>query len=221
VQKQKRVGKVLGASYEGYEQVVVELLMDIEAKHQQRQAGHPGDLRPSNSGRKGCKELKGLVSSINYEARISREAKGKGKAQGGGCCGVSMNLKILSSNVWGLNDREKRLRIRYMLKEWNADVTCFQKTKMELIMAQVVRSLWRCQFVDWLFLGSSGASGGIILMWDKRVMEKFEDAIGYFSVSCKFKNVEDQKLWMFTGVYRPNDAPDRRLMWDELAGIRS
>ena len=186
MQKQKRVGKVLGASYGGYEQVVTELLMDIEAKHQQRQAGHPGDLRPSSSRRKGCKELKGLVSSINYEARISREAKGKGKAQGGGCCGVSMNLKILSSNVRGLNDWERRLRIKYMLKEWNADVICFQKTKMELITAQVVRSLWRCQFVDWLFLGSSGASSEIILMWDKRVVEKLEDAIGYFSVSCKF-----------------------------------
>jgi hypothetical protein len=28
-------------------------------------------------------------------------------------------------------------------------------------------------------------------------------------------------VWMFTGVYGPNVNRDRRLMWDELAGIRS
>jgi exonuclease III len=102
---------------------------------------------------------------------------------------------------------KKAYRIRSLLKGWNADVICLQETKMELITVQVVRSLWRCPYVDWLFLGSSGASGGILLLWDKRVVEKLEDAIGYFSVSCKFKNVEDQKVWMFTGVYGPNDAP--------------
>ena len=72
-----------------------------------------------------------------------------------------------------------------------------------------------------MFLGSVGASGGILLMWDKRVVEKVEDAVGQFSVSCKFKNVADQKEWMFIGVYGPNNDGDRRLMWDELAGIHS
>ncbi len=38
---------------------------------------------PSSSRRKGCRELKGLVSSINYDAKNSREAKGKAKVQGG------------------------------------------------------------------------------------------------------------------------------------------
>jgi exonuclease III len=132
-----------------------------------------------------------------------------------------MNTKILTWNVRGLHDRDKRLRIKNLLKEWHVDVVCLQETKMEVITGQFVRSLWRCQYVDWMFLGSNGASGGILLMWDKRLVEKVEDAVGFFSVSCKFKNVEDQKIWMFTGVYGPNDARDRRLMWDELAGMRS
>jgi hypothetical protein len=28
--------------------------------------------------------------------------------------------------------------------------------------------------VDWLYLGSRGALGGILLMWDRRVVEKIE-----------------------------------------------
>jgi exonuclease III len=114
-----------------------------------------------------------------------------------------MNLKILSWNVRGLNDRGKRLCIKNMIKDWQADIICLQETKLKLITDPIVRSLWRCRYVDWLFLGSSGASGGILLMWDSRVVEKLKGAVGYFSVSCKFKNVEDHHVWMFTGVYGP------------------
>ncbi len=42
LRKEKGVGKVLGASYEGYEQVVTELLMEIEARHLQRKAALNG-----------------------------------------------------------------------------------------------------------------------------------------------------------------------------------
>ena len=72
-----------------------------------------------------------------------------------------------------------------------------------------------------MFLGSIRASGGIFFMWDSRVVEKLEDAVAYFSVSCKFKNVEDHNVWMFLGVYGPNVESNRGLMWDELVGIRS
>jgi hypothetical protein len=33
-----------------------------------------------------------------------------------------------------------------------------------------VRSLWGCQFLDWCYLPSGGASGDILLMWDRRIM---------------------------------------------------
>jgi hypothetical protein len=42
------------------------------------------------------------------------------------------------------------------------------------------------------------------MMWDKRVIEKLDEAAGYYSLSCKFRNVLDQFEWSFTGVYGPN-----------------
>ena len=45
---------------------------------------------------------------------------------------------------------------------------------------------------------------GVLVMWDKRTVEKIYEAVGRFSVSCKFKNVEDQFEWAFTGIYGPN-----------------
>lgn len=77
------------------------------------------------------------------------------------------------------------------------DVICLQETKIEVLSRSLVKSLWGCPYVDWAYLGSVGAFGGILVLWDGRVVEKVEEAVGQFSVSCKFQNVEDQFVWAF------------------------
>jgi exonuclease III len=132
-----------------------------------------------------------------------------------------MNLKIVTWNVRGLNDREKRLQIKNLIKMWGADVICLQETKLKLISRSLVKSLWGCHYVDWAVLGSVRASSEILVMWDRRVVEKVEEAIGQYSVTCKFQNVEDQFEWAFSEVYGPNADIDRHFMWDELSGVCS
>ena len=58
--------------------------------------------------------------------------------------------------------------------------------------------------MDWLYLGSEGASGGMLIMRNCRLVEILEEAVGQYSVSCRFKNVRDQFEWAFMGVYGPN-----------------
>jgi hypothetical protein len=58
-------------------------------------------------------------------------------------------------------------------------------------------------------------------MWDRRVVEKIEECMDEFSIAVSFKNVEDQFYWAFASVYGPNANCDRRLLWDELAGLLS
>jgi exonuclease III len=89
-----------------------------------------------------------------------------------------MQPKIISWNVRGMNEHEKRIKIRRRLREWKADIVCLQETKMEVINTEVVRSVWGCVHVDWTYLGARGASGGILVMWDRRVVEKIEDCVG-------------------------------------------
>jgi hypothetical protein len=60
---------------------------------------------------------------------------------------------------------------------------------MTEVNCQVIRSLWGNNHVDWTSLGSNGASGGILLMWDRRVVEKVEEATRIYSLSCKFRTV--------------------------------
>ncbi|KAG6659538.1 hypothetical protein CIPAW_03G042600 [Carya illinoinensis] len=75
-----------------------------------------------------------------------------------------MKPKIVSWNVCGLDKINKRLRIRNLLREWKVDTVCLQETKLKMIDRRIVRSLWSGSHVDWLFLTSKGASGGVVVM---------------------------------------------------------
>jgi hypothetical protein len=96
---------------------------------------------------------------------------------------------------------------------------CLQETKMEVINVEVIRSVWGCTYVDWIYLGSACASGGILLMWDRRVVEKIEECVGKFIVACVFRSVTENCEWAFAGVYGPNDDGVRSILWDELGGL--
>jgi hypothetical protein len=75
--------------------------------------------------------------------------------------------------------------------------------------------------VDQKYLGSRGASSGILLMWDRWVVMKIEDCMGKFSVVCSFRSAIDNVEWAFAEVYGPNNDVDRRYLWEELVGIIS
>ena len=50
-------------------------------------------------------------------------------------------------------------------------------------------------------MDASSSMGGILICWDKRTLEVLALEVGQFSVSCRFRNVEDGFVWMFIGVY--------------------
>ena len=127
------------------------------------------------------------------------------------CAGVCwvfcffMKLRLLSWNVRGLNSSHKRELVRFWLRKWNCDVVCLQETKLADIDLQLVRSLWGNSFVDWEMLPALGTAGGVLLLWDKRVLEKLDSVVCQFSVSCLWKGVSDGFEWVGTGLYGPTN----------------
>ncbi|RVX05123.1 hypothetical protein CK203_020162 [Vitis vinifera] len=69
-------------------------------------------------------------------------------------------------------------------------------------------------------LDAYGSAGGLLICWDKRTLEVLEMEVGKFSISCRFRNMEDGLTWIFTGVYGPFSREDRDCMWEELGAIR-
>jgi endonuclease/exonuclease/phosphatase family metal-dependent hydrolase len=138
---------------------------------------------------------------------------------GGGMTILLMKHKIVTWNVRGLNKEKKRLRVRRLLRQWKVDIVCLQETKLEMVTHGLVQSLWSCPYVEWSYVASHGASGGILLMWDRRVVSKVDVCQGSFVAACSFRNVDDGMEWAFAGVYGPNMDAHRRQLWEELAGL--
>ena len=133
---------------------------------------------------------------------------------------VFIKIKMILWNVKGLNDPRKRLVVKNLLRKWKCDVVCLQEMKIASMNRQLVCSLWSYLYVDWAVLEADWTAGGILIIWDKRVLEKVEVMVGTFSVSVKWQGVGDGFIWACSGVYGSNENIVRGHMWDELVGIQ-
>lgn len=53
-----------------------------------------------------------------------------------------------------------------------------------------------------------GASGGILLLCEKKVVEKVE-CMGEFTIACSFRTFDEQFIWPFAGAYGPKSDCNR------------
>ena len=60
-----------------------------------------------------------------------------------------MNLKLMSWNVRGANDVNKRRIIKSVVRKQKVDLMCIQETKIQLMTDGVVKSLGVGRFLEW------------------------------------------------------------------------
>ena len=131
-----------------------------------------------------------------------------------------MKIKILSWNVRGLNDREKCKLLKLVIRSQKAYLVCLIETKMQEMSLKVVKSLGVGRFLDWGAVDARRASKGILIFWDNIVLDLLELECGGFTISGRFRNVEDGFVWVFTGVYGPVFSREKKDFWDELGAIK-
>lgn len=59
-----------------------------------------------------------------------------------------------------------------------------------------------------------------MVCWDKMLLHLLETEVGTFSMSCRFKNCEDDLCWIFSEVYRPTLKKNREDFWAKLGSMR-
>ncbi|RVW40734.1 Transposon TX1 uncharacterized 149 kDa protein [Vitis vinifera] len=119
-----------------------------------------------------------------------------------------------------MHDPDKRMVIKSMVRKHKPDLVCLQETKMKEMSDRVVKSVGIGRNLGWVSLDARGAAGGVLGMWDKRVLEGLEFEVGSFSISCRFRNCEEGFVWVFSGLYGPSKGRERRELWEELAAIK-
>ena len=130
-----------------------------------------------------------------------------------------MKPKLLSWNVRGANDSFKRKIIKTFIRNQKVDLLCIQETKIQPMSEGVVRSLGSGRFLDWRALDANGVARGLLICWDKRSLEILDWEEGQFSLSCKFRNVEDGVVWVFTRVCGPFTKEEMECLWEEFGAI--
>ena len=98
-----------------------------------------------------------------------------------------MKIKIISWNVRGVNDPDKRRVIKSFLRSNRVDLVCLQETKVQQMNNVTARSLGVGRFLNWRALNAEGSARGILLLWDKRRISLVDSVAGSFSVSCLFR----------------------------------
>ena len=119
----------------------------------------------------------------------------------------------------GVNDNSKRKLIKSVVRKQKVNSLCIQETKMQVMSEGVVRSLGSGRFLNWRALNAIGSVGGVLICWDKRLLEILEWEEGQFSISCRLRNVEDGVVWVFMGVYGPFSREERECLWEEIGAI--
>ncbi|XP_021820446.1 uncharacterized protein LOC110762145 [Prunus avium] len=127
-------------------------------------------------------------------------------------------MKIISWNIRGLGSKRKRLVLKEQLTRLRPDIVILQETKKQEIDRRLVASVWCSRFRDWVFVPSTGRSGGIVIIWNTQFVSVIDSEIAEFSVSIKIRGTSGADWWL-SGIYGPCRQRDRGRFWVELAAL--
>jgi len=80
-------------------------------------------------------------------------------------------MKLVSWNVRGLGDIEKRREVRRLVGEKSPFILCIRETKLVVCDAFLCNSLWGDSNHSFSYRPSVGASGGLLILWDSEEVE--------------------------------------------------
>lgn len=132
-----------------------------------------------------------------------------------------MDLQLISWNVRGMGNKDKRVAIRKGLRGRNLNILVLQETKMMVMLDPVVKEVWGKVSKCWLSLPSWGASGGILLMWNEDSVEVLDHEIRAFSISVRCRKINGGEEWVFSGVYGPVLLREVEEFMGEMDNVRA
>lgn len=85
--------------------------------------------------------------------------------------------------MWGLGRSKKRRPIKDLVNRNRVEVVLIQESKLEVVDRRIIREISGFARTGWAFLPSVGASGGVIIFWDKDRILEVASRVDNFSVT--------------------------------------
>jgi len=112
---------------------------------------------------------------------------------------LALMFNLLSWNVRGINDRDRRLLLKNILRDRSCDLVCIQEAELEDVKLSDIHSIVGNQSIDFVAFKAQGPPGGIIVMGDKNSSNLVYSSCGYFSISYLLQIVGGDFNWAFGG----------------------
>jgi len=84
-------------------------------------------------------------------------------------------VRFLSWNVKVINNHDRSVLLKNVLRDWNCDLVCLQQTKLEDVEASDICSIWENHQVGFAVVKAIadtviGSAGGILVLWKKTTL---------------------------------------------------
>lgn len=94
-----------------------------------------------------------------------------------------------------------------------------QETKFKGMDSSIARDFWGSEEVDWSYADAEGASGGLLIMWKKKVIDSLFSfkGDGFLGICIDI----DGLLNYYVNIYASCDISKTQLSWNNLVSFKN
>jgi hypothetical protein len=120
------------------------------------------------------------------------------------------NCKILSWNVRGLNEVDRRDSVQELVRDTGSTIVCLQETKLTTIDDATILRTWGQNFLNNIaVLPANGSRGGILLAASNDFFSLSQVYTTSHTVLAMITMKADNSAWWITGVYGPQSSAEK------------
>ncbi|GKV41862.1 hypothetical protein SLEP1_g49342 [Rubroshorea leprosula] len=110
-------------------------------------------------------------------------------------------------------------KIREMVMKENVDFIAIQETKLVMVDRKICRTLWGTEDFDWVAKPSVGRSGGLLCIWNDKVLKKLEVIEGNNFIGISGLWGDERIPVYLLNIYSPCQLMGKRFLWDDLQNL--
>lgn len=129
-------------------------------------------------------------------------------------------MKCITWNVRGITKKEKRGRIKKILKDNRVDMVLFQETKQKSITSDLIRSIWWNDKWEFMEVDALESAGGLLYIWNPNVFNLLQ-AVGNRNFIILSGMLDCSFHCVIANVYGSNCTSERKLLWERLTNLRT